>query len=330
MKVTIKDVAKEAKVAPSTVSRVLSDSPKISEETKIKVNKAIEKLNYKPNATARSLVNNKTKIIGVILPNEPNNSFNNPFFVEAMRGMSIAAEEKDYYIIYAFSKNDSEELKIIKEFSSNKLLEGLCLLSVREEDKTIKYLKEIDFPFVVIGRPDEEDVLWVDNDNFYAMYKLVDKFIKEGKENIAFIGGKKRWNVSKDRLKGFKEAFKSNDLTYDKTMVFEGEDFSEEWGYLAMRHISLNSIPEVVVTTDDLLALGANKFLKEEGIKGVKIVGFNNTPMAKYQNPPISSVDIKARELGYEATRLLINYLNDDLKGKNKYCIVDAELIDRG
>ena len=70
VKVTIKDVAREANVAPSTVSRVLSDSPKISEETKIKVNKAIKKLNYKPNAIARSLVNNKTKILGVVLPNE--------------------------------------------------------------------------------------------------------------------------------------------------------------------------------------------------------------------------------------------------------------------
>ena len=145
MKVTIKDVAREANVAPSTVSRVLSDSHKISEETKIKVNKAIKKLNYKPNAIARSLVNNKTKILGVVLPNEADDSFKNPFFVEAMRGMSMSAEENGYYIMYAFSKNDEDELKTIKEFSSNNLLEGLCLLSVREEDKTIKYLKDINF-----------------------------------------------------------------------------------------------------------------------------------------------------------------------------------------
>ena len=119
---------------------------------------------------------NKTKILGVVLPNEADDSFKNPFFVEAMRGMSMSAEENGYYIMYAFSKNDEDELKTIKEFSSNNLLEGLCLLSVREEDRTIKYLKDINFPFVVIGRPDEEDVLWVDNDNFQAMFKLVDKF----------------------------------------------------------------------------------------------------------------------------------------------------------
>ena len=88
MKVTIKDVAKEANVAPSTVSRVIADSPKISEETKLKVNKAIKKLNYTPNAMARGLVSNKTRIIGVVLPNEAEDLFSNPFFVEAMRGMS--------------------------------------------------------------------------------------------------------------------------------------------------------------------------------------------------------------------------------------------------
>ncbi len=103
----------------------------------------------------------------------------------------MSAEENGYYIMYAFSKNDEDELKTIKEFSSNNLLEGLCLLSVREEDKTIKYLKDINFPFVVIGRPDEEDVLWVDNDNFQAMFKLVDKFIKDGQSDIAFIGERK-------------------------------------------------------------------------------------------------------------------------------------------
>lgn len=329
MKVTIKDVAREASVSPSTVSRVLSNSPKISEGTKVKVNKAIERLKYKPNVIARSLVSNKTKILGVVLPSEADDLFKNPFFVEAMRGISISADENGYHIMYAFSKNDENEMKIIKEFSSNNLLEGLCLLSVKEEDPAIKYLKDIGFPFVVIGRPDEKGVLWVDNNNFEAMFKIVNKFIKEGHDNIAFIGAKKKWNVSKDRLNGFKDAFKANDLKYNNTMVIEGEDFSEECGYLAMKEIIEQEIPNVVVTTDDFLAFGANRFLNEQEIKGVKIIGFNNTPMSKYQNPPISSIDINARELGYEATKLLIDFLASNMQSRDGYCIVDTEFIER-
>ena len=80
------------------------------------------------------------------------------------------------------------------------------------------------------------------------MFKLVDKFIKDGQSDIAFIGGKKSWNVSKDRLSGFKGAFKANNLNYDKTIVIEGIDFSEECGYLAMREIISKKNPKIVVT----------------------------------------------------------------------------------
>lgn len=330
MKVTIKDVAKEANVAPSTVSRVIADSPKISEETKSKVNKAIKKLNYTPNAMARGLVSNKTRIIGVVLPNEAEDLFSNPFFVEAMRGMSIGAEENGYYIMYAFSKNEGDELRSVKEFASSNLLDGICLLTARENDKCIKYLKEIRFPFVVVGRPDyDKDILWVDNDNFNAMYSVVNKFILEGKKDIAFIGAKKDCNVSKDRLSGFKEALKVNNVPYSDDIIVETKDFTEEYGYEAMKEIMSKSHPSIVVTTDDLLAFGANKFLTKNNVNGIKLIGFNNTPMAKYQNPPISSIDINATELGYQATRLLIRTLNKENLEKINHYVVDTKFIER-
>lgn len=172
IKVTIKDVAKEAGVATSTVSRVLSNNPKISDETKERVNEAIKKLNYKPNAIARSLANNKTRILGVVVPSEADDLLMNPFFINAMKGMSVYAQSKSYYITYAFSKDENSELDIMKEITNANLIEGVILLRVKEDDKSIKYLKNINFPFVAIGRPEEiDDVLWVDNDNFHAMYK---------------------------------------------------------------------------------------------------------------------------------------------------------------
>ena len=330
MKVTIKDVAKEANVAPSTVSRVISNSHKISEETKEKVNKAIKKLNYTPNVMARGLVSNKTRILGVVLPNEAADLFSNPFFVEAMKGMSVGAEENGYYIMYAFSKNEEDELKGVKEFTSSNLLDGICLLTARENDKCINYLKEINFPFVVVGRPDDDkNILWVDNDNFKAMYDLVNKLIKEGHNKIGFIGAKKDWKVSKYRLNGYKDALRKNKIPFNKDIVMEGIDFTEECGYDAMKEILKNKSLDAVVTTEDLLAIGANKFLLENKIKNIKVIGFNNTPMTKYQNPPISSIDINATELGYEATNLLISTLNGKRKNKTNYHIVETKFIER-
>lgn len=330
MRVTIKDVAKEANVAPSTVSRVISNSHKISEETKAKVNKAIKKLNYTPNVMARGLVSNKTRILGVVLPNEAADLFSNPFFVEAMKGMSIGAEENGYYIMYAFSKNEEDELKGVKEFTSSNLLDGICLLTARENDKCINYLKEINFPFVVVGRPDDDkNILWVDNDNFKAMYDLVNKLIKEGHNKIGFIGAKKDWKVSKYRLNGYKEALRKNKNPLNKDIVMEGIDFTEECGYDAMKKILKDKSLDAVVTTEDLLAIGANKFLLENKIKNIKVIGFNNTPMTKYQNPPIASIDINATELGYEATNLLISTLNGKRKNKTNYHIVETKFIER-
>ena len=146
IKVTIKDVAKEAGVATSTVSRVLSNNPKISDETKERVNEAIKKLNYKPNAIARSLANNKTRILGVVVPSEADDLLMNPFFINAMKGMSVYAQSKSYYITYAFSKDENSELDIMKEITNANLIEGVILLRVKEDDKSIKYLKNINFP----------------------------------------------------------------------------------------------------------------------------------------------------------------------------------------
>lgn len=329
MKVTIKDVAREANVATSTVSRVISNSSRISEETKKKVNEVIKRLNYKPNELARKLVSNKSRILGVIIPKEASSFFSNPFFVEAMIGMSMVADEEKYYLMYVFCKTEEDELKNVKEFLVNNLLDGLCILTVRENDRCIDYLKRSKFPFVVIGNPDNNrGILFVDNDNIKATYKITNKFIKDGYKKIGFIGGNKNFKVSKDRLKGYLDALKQNNISINKNIIVEAENFTESLGFKAMEKILKKETPNIVITAEDLLAVGANKYLNEKGIKDIKIIGFNNTPITQYQNPPISSIDINSRQLGYEAAKLLINFLNG-IPLKEKHKMVKTKFIER-
>ena len=238
MRVTIKDVAREAKVATSTVSRVLANSSKISEETKKRVNEAIKKLNYTPSVVAKSLANNKTRILAVLLPGEAEVSFENPFFVQAMKGISMYSQKEDYYIMYAFNENKKDDEEWIKKFTEGNLVDGVCLFNVKDNDITINYLKEKEFPFVVIGRPDEIDgVLWVDNDNFAAMYNLTQNMIELDNKRIAFIGAKSEMNVSKDRLNGYKQALFSRNIEVDNELIIEMDDFSEKNGYLGAKSI---------------------------------------------------------------------------------------------
>ena len=329
MKITIKDVAREANVATSTVSRVLANSDKISDKTKERVNAAIKKLNYTPNIIARGLANNKTRILAVILPKEAENIFANPFFIQAMKGISVCAQKEDYYIMYGFNQDHDNEMEWLKKFINSNLVDGICLLKVKEHDEVIEYLKEIEFPFVVIGRPDNiENVLWVDNDNVKAMYDLVNKLISYGHEKIGFIGAKSNLNVSRDRLEGYKKALQDNNIEIDENLIYMANDFNKKDGEIAVNKILNQSQPTAIVTTDDLLAFGVIEVLNSRGLKDISIVGFNNIQISEYQKPSLSSVDINSEELGYYATSLLINKLEGKEIKLNKY-IIETKLIER-
>ena len=329
MRVTIKDVAREANVATSTVSRVLSNSNKISDETKERVNNAIKKLNYTPNVVARGLANKKTRILAVILPKEAEDIFSNPFFIQAMKGISICAQEEDYYIMYGFNQDNDNEKEWLKKFINSNLIDGLCLLKVKENDEIIDYLKKIDFPFVVIGRPDNiENMLWVDNDNVKAMYDLVNKLISYGHKKIGFIGAKPKLNVSRDRLKGYKKALEHNNIPINEDLIYEGNDFNKKNGEIGTDNILKKLKPTAIVTTDDLLAFGTIEVLNNRELKDISIVGFNNIQISEYQKPALASVDINAEKLGYYATRLIINKLEEKESNINSH-IIETKLIER-
>lgn len=329
MKVTIKEVAKEANVSPSTVSRVISDSSQISEETKEKVRDAINRLKYKPNAIARSLANKKSRILGVVLPSEAQDLITNTFFIQAMKGMSVYAQNKKYYISYAFSEDEKSELEYINNFITSNLVDGICLLRARADDRCIKYLKNAQFPFVVIGRPEEsEGLLWVDNDNFQATYNLVNELIKKGHKSIAFLGAKREWNVTKDRYKGFKAACEINGIRMQNESVIMVKDFNEQEGRNGTIKLLKDITPTAIIVEDDVLAFGTLKVLKEREIKNIDVVGFNNSPLAEFQTPPLSSVDINASELGYYAAKILIDFLENNETSTNHY-IIESKLIRR-
>ncbi|WP_251861722.1 LacI family DNA-binding transcriptional regulator [Clostridium sp. Marseille-Q2269] len=329
MKITIKDVAKEANVSPSTVSRVLSNHPRISDETKEKVYKIIEKLKYKPNAIARGLVNNKTRILGVVLPEEAENLLSNPFFIQAMKGISSYAEKKEYYITYAFSNNKESEKKHIRDLTSSGLIEGILLLRPKENDENIKYLKDINFPFVIMGRlKDTEGILWVDNDNFKVMYKIVSKLINKGHTKIALIGAEKDLNMCKHREMGYRVALEMNGISFNKKLISYGQEFKEEEGFAEMNKLLQKTIPTAVVAMDDLLAIGAMKALQEKNLNNTSIVGFNNIPLDIFQRPQLASVDINGSALGYYATKLLIDNI-EGIDNSRTHYIVETIFMER-
>ncbi|MBI9100372.1 MAG: LacI family DNA-binding transcriptional regulator [Spirochaetaceae bacterium] len=329
MAITIKEVAELAGVSPSTVSRVIHDNPKISEDTKKIVNQAMKKLKYHPNAVARSLANSSTKTIGLILPNSSDDLFTRPFFIEAMRGISIYSQNNNYNLMYCFSKSEEEEVKFIRNYINSGWVDGIVLFTARKDDKCIAFLQEREFPFVVIGQPENGDnILWVDNDNVQSMYNVTSYLVEKGFREIALITGPEQFAVTRNRKNGYLQALKARGLKKNMNLILTGDSFSEETGYNCMKEILESPVKvEAIAAADDFLAFGAMKAMKEKDIE-LPIVGFNNSPRSSFQSPTLSTVDINPVLLGQNAAELLIK----SLKGKLipfKNVIVGTRLIER-
>ncbi|SHG99653.1 LacI family DNA-binding transcriptional regulator [Tepidibacter thalassicus] len=330
--VTLKDVAKKAGVSPSTVSRVVSDDSRISERTKKKVLEVMKELGYYPNSIARSLANNKTNTIGVIMPYGSEDIFMNPFFQESLRGISLVASKNCYDILISTSRKNEDEIDILKCLIKGKKVDGLILTRSNENDESIKYLRENKVPFVLIGSCLEyDDIPSVDNDNKKASYELTSLLIKKGRKNIAFIGGELHSVVIKNRFEGYKKALSDNNLEFNEN-YFISDKFLEESGYkLTGELLKLKNIPDAIIVSDDLMSLGAMKKIKEEKYRvpqDIMLASFNNSFLAKYANPSITSIDINSLELGKIACKKLFNILKNK-KNENSKEIVEYKIIER-
>lgn len=329
MAITIKEVATLAEVSPSTVSRVLHNNSRISHTTKQRVMAAMQSLNYHPNAVARSLAKSNTKTLGLILPNDELELFQNSFFIQAMRGISIYAKVNGYKLMYTFSIDEREEVEFLDAYIHENWVEGVILFTSRREDKCIRFLNEKNFPFTVIGRPTEASIgLWVDNDNFQAMYSVTEYLINKGCSSIAFLGGPIDLDVTLNRLSGYKQAIRNHGLQMEDSLICSTSRFSEDEAYDVMQKLLQQADIDAVATTDDILAFGALRAMQDSGLPLLPLIGFNNTVRGQYQSPSLSSVEINPTELGYKAAKLLIDKLEGQSNPQNHY-IVETRFIER-
>ncbi len=329
---TVKDVALKAKVSPSTVSRVISNNPKISEETRVRVLKVMDELGYYPNAIARSLASRKTGTIGVILPSRTEDLLLNPFFPEALRGILKGAAAASYDVLLSSSTESKNELEIVKTFIRSSKVDGIILMSSKVNDETQEYLSSIDFPFSLIGSPydHKEKVNHVDNDNYMAAYELTTYLSMIGRKRIALITGEDRQMVTMKRMEGYKKALMESNLPYDEKLLFTGK-FDEETGYTYGGAIlNLDPMPDAIIITDDLIAFGATKVFKSAGIsipKDMAIASFNNSILSRYSDIPLTSVEIHSFDLGFYSVELLVNAINDGVKGRK--LIIPYDIVKR-
>lgn len=333
MTVTIKDVAKMANVAPSTVSRVIANSPRISEKTKQKVKEAMDKLGYHPNFIARSLASQSTQAIGLVMPSSGDVVFQNPFFPTVLQGISEGAHEKNYALHMTTGKSEIETLDAVIHMVQGRRVDGVVLLYSKVEDKVISYLQGRDFPFVVVGKPYKhvEEITHVDNDNFRAMRDATEYLIGLGHQQIAFIGGSLDLVVTVDRLLGYERALRGADIPLRNEYIIH-EEFLREGGQEAVEELmALEHRPTALVVADDFMALGVLNMLDEMGIRvpeDISVVSFNNVLLSEMSKPPLTSVDINIFDLGYQASKSLIQKIENKSE-PTKRIIIAHRLVER-
>ncbi len=245
--------------------------------------------------------------LGVVIPEEKGN-LSSPFVSEILLGVkSITIEYGISLLLY--TENESEYLTD----AYRKRLKGLILTEPQIKDTRISMLKRKEFPFVVIGRSNEEDVYTVDNDNIWIGYTLTSHFLKLGHRKIGFINGPAHFTVSEDRRRGYEKALKEYGIPIEENLIRYGA-FSEENGYEKAKEL-LDRGVSAIVCADDFIALGALKALKERGIRipeEVALAGCNNSPFTQHTHPSLTSVDIFPYELGKRAGEKLVRLIKGE------------------
>lgn len=332
MSVTIKDVARIAGVSPSTVSRVLSNHPKISPATVRKVREAMEELGYHPNIMAKSLVSKSTQTIGLVLPRSVEN-FLNPFFSEVMRGMFAYANLAQYDVMMSSANSRQEELEAVNRMIMGRRVDGIIMMAPRKSDPVIEKLLQHDFPFVLLGRSlEREDLLCVNNDNIKAALDATNHLISLGHKRIGFISGSPDMVVTEDRLEGYRLALAAAALPCRGDWII-GEEMLQAGGFHALS-LMLNQPerPTAFVVIDDVIAFGFIRLLYEAGFRvpdDVSIISFNNIMLSELSNPPISTVDIGIYHLGYMTVQLLVRKITGEEIAQNQL-VLPHRLVIRG
>lgn len=225
-KVSIHDVAKEAGVSVSTVSRVIRKYSNVTEETERKVNAAIKKLNYIPNAAASRLGSGSLENIGVVFTRSADQAFQNPFFSEVLMGIGHVLEEHGYNMQLMMYKDTRQEKEKVMAALASGMIRGVILMYTRSYDMLVQALCDSHYPFVISGRVDgiqtNRPIYSVNTDNMNDSYLLVNHLAKLGHQKIAIINGPREYVVNMDRYNGYRRALMTNGIPYDPELEIDG------------------------------------------------------------------------------------------------------------
>jgi LacI family transcriptional regulator len=333
-KVTIKDIARVAKVSHTTVSRALNDKSRICRATKEKILSIARELNYRPNFIARSLVMKRTKTLGLVIT-----TIVNPFYTELARGIEATASEMGYSIILCCTHSNLSVERRYIDMLRSKGVDGIIFTSAHMKDPNILKLAEEEYPIVLVNRRTyqplvREKIDYVGVNNILGGFLAVDHLIRLGHQRIGVIGGSYESSVGVERLEGGRRALKAYGLEVRENYFLEG-NFLKESGYQGgLRFLDMPEPPTALFAANDYMALGAYQATVERGLRvpeDLALVGFNDIEFSGMKGIELTTIGQRKYEMGPLAVRCLIKRIEGEQAGSKEAeeMVLDPELIIR-
>jgi LacI family transcriptional regulator len=303
---TIRDVAESAGVSYATVSHVINNTRLVSPETRQRVLAAMDALNYRPNALARSLRQGKTHTLGLVLPDSAN-----PFFAEISRSIEDEAFKKGYSVFLCNTELDTQRELFYVDVLSKKQVDGIIFVAAGDQADSLDFLVQRNMPVVMIDRsvPNVEvDAVLTDNQlgGFLATRHLIEL----GHRRIACIAGPSSITPSAERIIGYRRALEEAGLSYDESLIMRGDYHAQSGMEITHALLKMSPRPTAIFALNDLMALGALRAAAEAGCSvpgDLAVVGYDDLEIAHFTNPPLTTIAQPKKEIGVQAVNLLVD-----------------------
>ncbi|WP_126539845.1 LacI family DNA-binding transcriptional regulator [Aerosticca soli] len=305
--VTIRDVAREAGVSVASVSRALNGHGGVTAETAARIRQIAAQLRYVPDMAARSLITRRTHTIGVLLPD-----LYGEFFSELIRGIDLAARPRGLHLLVSSSHGDVEEAALAMRAMQGRV-DGMLILSPWVDAAFLQANLPAGLPVVLLNSALESGEYGVLNlDNYGGAYAMTRHLIAARGSAVAFIGGPAANYDARQREAGYRDALAAF-APGTAPCVLPGE-FTEDSGYRAgLALLALPTLPQAVFAANDMMALGCLHALRQAGLnvpQDMGLAGFDDIPIARYLDPPLTTVEVRIAEWGRCALETLVARLD--------------------
>ena len=325
--VTIREVAESAGVSYATVSHVINNTRLVSPETRERVLAAMDALNYRPNALARSLRQGKTNTLGLVLPDSAN-----PFFAEISRSIEDEAFKRGYSVFLCNTERDTQRELFYVDVLSNRQVDGIIFVAAGDQADSLDFLLHRKMPVVMIDRNlSNVEVDAVLTDNQLGGYLATRHLLELGHTRIACIAGPSSITPSAERIIGYRKAIEEAGLSYDETLILRGDYHAQSGMEITNSILSMNPRPTAIFALNDLMALGTLRAAAEAGCsvpEDLAVVGYDDLEIARFTNPPLTTIAQPKKAIGVQAVNLLAARMSQKNRPPSRL-ILPPELIVR-